>query len=200
MSRKGMQFKQKDFYHDGGLLAVTKELYVENHKEDPTLGTNRTKASFDELAVLKFNTALTDGVLNPFHNDEDLLKCLIICLGIKCGFRGRKEIAMCQWDYFDFEIIAMGQMKGLQKVSARPGGGWDKIHTLSTTNGSIRKGPPPHYIENKDDKYDFLKLVNIIVNTVTQIKNASCIMRNGTEPQKFGSSRCLLEKIRLRPW
>merc|ERR1719506_2267324 len=50
-------------------------------------------------------------------------------------------------------------MKGLQKVSARPGGGWDKIHTLSTTNGSIRKGPPPHYIENKDDKYDFLKLV-----------------------------------------
>ena len=159
MSRKGIQFRFKDFYDTGGLLAVVRQDYQEKQKADPTLGTNRTKAEFDELARMKFNAALNNKTLTPFDNDEDMLKCIIIGLGMHLGFRGRSEIAKCRWDYFDFETIPMGPMKGLRKVSARPGGGWDKIHTLGVTNGSIRKGPPPHYIENTADKFDWLVLV-----------------------------------------
>ena len=155
---KGILYRQGDFYGEGGLLGVVKQDYENKLEEDNTLGTGRTKAQFDEEAELKYQAALRKGDLKPFANDTDLIRCLVMGLGMKCGFRGRKEIALATWDFFDIIIIETGPNKGLTKISARPGGGWDKSHKLGIKNGNTRS-QKPSLLENRLDPNCFVKLV-----------------------------------------
>ena len=156
--QKGILYRMGDFYGDGGLLGVVKQDYENKLEEDNTLGTNRTKAEFDELGELKYQTALREGKLKPFEDNTDLLRCLVMGMGMKCGFRGRKEIALATWDYFDITIIESGPRKGLSMISARPGGGWDKTHRLGVKNGNTRS-QKPCIEENPLDPNCFVKLV-----------------------------------------
>ena len=155
---KGIQYRQGDFYGDGGLLGVVKQDYENKLEEDPTLGTGRTKAEFDEEGELKYQEALRKGDLKPFEDNTDLLRCIVMGLGMKCGFRGRKEIALATWDYFDISIIQKGPRKGRTIISARPGGGWDKTHRLGIKNGNTRS-QKPSIEENPLDPNCFVKLV-----------------------------------------
>eukprot|EP00536_Pseudo-nitzschia_multiseries_P012366 jgi/Psemu1/31810/gm1.31810_g len=77
---RGVPYNEGEFKHKGGYKAV-----------DPTLGTKRTKAEFDELVDEKFKKVINDGTYKPYEDMLDLLKLMAMELG---GFDTSHQLSL----------------------------------------------------------------------------------------------------------
>ena len=136
--KKGILFIKNDFDERGEFSGVVKNDWTKKKKEDPTLGTNRTKADYDEYADEKYMNLLQSGRLQPWANHHDLLKCVVMSLGTHLGFRGQREIVSALWSYLRFETLPCGT----RRITAAPDGGFDKTASLSINNPIARKQNP----------------------------------------------------------
>eukprot|EP00536_Pseudo-nitzschia_multiseries_P007306 jgi/Psemu1/17621/gm1.17621_g len=85
---RDVQFAAADFNFQGGFKGVLQKDWNNKREADPTIGTKRTKAEFDEFVDEKFAKVVTDGIYKPFDDMHDLLKLLTMELGQQFGIRG----------------------------------------------------------------------------------------------------------------
>eukprot|EP00536_Pseudo-nitzschia_multiseries_P015683 jgi/Psemu1/43417/gm1.43417_g len=64
---RGVPYNEGEFKHRGGYKAVVKKDWAEKRAKDPTLGTKRTKAEFDEFVDEKFKKVIDDGIYKPYE-------------------------------------------------------------------------------------------------------------------------------------
>eukprot|EP00536_Pseudo-nitzschia_multiseries_P014517 jgi/Psemu1/39025/gm1.39025_g len=138
---RGVPYNEGEFKHRGGYKAVVKKDWAERKRaKDPTLGTKRTKAEFDEFVDEKFKKVIDDGIYKPY---EDI---------------GKDELLFLQWKYLRMGTFKYGLIKDLRYVIVAPGGGFDKSHQLSLNNaeGSTNY---PMVVEDTDNPNCIVKLI-----------------------------------------
>eukprot|EP00536_Pseudo-nitzschia_multiseries_P004160 jgi/Psemu1/9391/gm1.9391_g len=128
-----------------------------NEAKDPTLGTKRTKAKFDEFVDEKFKKVINDGICKPYEDMLDLLKLMAMELGRQFGVRGKDELVFLQWKYLRMETFKYELMKDLRYVIVAPGGGFDKSHQLSLNNAEVSTNYPM-VVEDTDNPNCIVKL------------------------------------------
>ena len=109
-------------------MGVCKKDWNDKRKADPTLGTKRNKAKFDEFIDEKYLAKLEDNTYKPWDDMLDLLKVLVMELGLRFGIRGKEELVYLMWNNLKLDKYEQGQHSGLKYVTIAPGGGFDKTH------------------------------------------------------------------------
>ena len=90
---KGIKWKQHEFGKKDDWLSVLNTRINDLRKSVPGYGIKKV-AEIDEEGDNKFLTALEKGILKPFNDTDDLMRCIIALLGKVLGYRGGKEIAL----------------------------------------------------------------------------------------------------------
>eukprot|EP00536_Pseudo-nitzschia_multiseries_P014753 jgi/Psemu1/40071/gm1.40071_g len=155
---RGVPYNKDEFKHKGGYKAVVKKDWAEKRAKDPTLGTKRTKAEFDEFVDEKFKKVIHDGIYKPYEDMLDLLKLMAMELGRQFGVRGKDELVFLQWKYLKMGTFKYGSMKDLRYVIVAPGGGFDKSHQLSLNNAEVSTNYPM-VVEDTDNPNCIVKLI-----------------------------------------
>eukprot|EP00536_Pseudo-nitzschia_multiseries_P004192 jgi/Psemu1/9450/gm1.9450_g len=155
---RGVPYNEGEFKHRGGYKAVVKKDWAEKRAKDPTLGTKRTKAKFDEFVDEKFKKVINDGIYKPYEDMLDLLKLMAMELGRQFGVRGKDELVFLQWKYLRMGTFKYGSMEDLRYVIVAPGGGFDKSHQLSLNNAEVSTNYPM-VVEDTDNPNCIVKLI-----------------------------------------
>eukprot|EP00536_Pseudo-nitzschia_multiseries_P013479 jgi/Psemu1/35284/gm1.35284_g len=155
---RGVPYNEGEFKHKGGYKAVVKKDWAAKRAKDPTLGTKRTKAEFDEFVDEKFKKVIDDGIYKPYEDMLDLLKLMAMELGRQFGVRGKDELIFLQWQYLKMGTFKYGLMKDLRYVIVAPGGGFDKSHQLSLNNVEVSTNYPM-VVEDTDNPNCIVKLI-----------------------------------------
>eukprot|EP00536_Pseudo-nitzschia_multiseries_P004685 jgi/Psemu1/10541/gm1.10541_g len=167
----GVPCNEGKLTHKGGYKAVVKKDWAEKRAKDPTLGTKRTKAKFDEFVEEKFKKVIDDGIYKPYEDMLDLLKLMAMELGGQFGVRGKDELVFLQWKYLRMGTFKYGSMKDLRYVIVAPGGAFDKSHQLSLNNAEVSTNYPM-VVEDTDNpncitaKYVFKAKSPVGANTI----------------------------------
>eukprot|EP00536_Pseudo-nitzschia_multiseries_P018949 jgi/Psemu1/58178/gm1.58178_g len=156
---RDVQFAAADFNFQGGFKGVLQKDWNNKREADPTIGTKRTKAEFDEFVDEKFAKVVTDGIYKPFDDMHDLLKLLTMELGRQFGIRGGTELTSLLWAWIRLGSFGWGHMKGLKYVIVAPGGGFDKAHKLSLDNPLVTK-QFPMVVEDTSNPFCVIKLIS----------------------------------------
>eukprot|EP00536_Pseudo-nitzschia_multiseries_P009149 jgi/Psemu1/22471/gm1.22471_g len=147
---QGVKYSYYSSKHKGIYVAVVNTDRKDNKIEDPTLGTKRNKAKFDEFADEKFKKVIDDGTYKPFEDSYDLLQIMAMELGWQFGIRGRDELVYLKCDYLKLGVFAYGAMKDLKYTIIAPSGGFCKTNGLSINN-LIENKQHPMVVEDPEN-------------------------------------------------
>ena len=157
--KRGVLYKADEFTFKGGFGGVVKMDWHNKRKVDPSIGTNRTKAKFDENVDEKYNAKLLDGTYKPFEDMHDLLKCMVMEFGRQLGIRGKTEMVNLRWSYLKRGTYSCGQFKGLRYVIVAPNGGFDKTTPIGLKNPTVNL-QYPMLIEDRNNPFCLTKMMN----------------------------------------
>ena len=90
---KGVPYSRSDFKEKRGFVAVVEHDYNKKRKADPTIGTKRLKAAFDEDVGEKFQKVLEDGTYKPWESMDDLLSIMAMELRRQFGVNRGTELS-----------------------------------------------------------------------------------------------------------
>eukprot|EP00536_Pseudo-nitzschia_multiseries_P001308 jgi/Psemu1/3015/gm1.3015_g len=134
---QGVPYNPSDFKHRGGFIAAVNKDWKDTKIEDPTLGTKRNKAEFNEFVDEKFKKVIDDGTYKPYEDMLDLLKLMSMELGRQFRICGKKELVFLKWDYLKLGTFSHEAMKDLKNIIINPVRGFCKTNGLNINNAVV---------------------------------------------------------------
>eukprot|EP00536_Pseudo-nitzschia_multiseries_P013566 jgi/Psemu1/35624/gm1.35624_g len=141
---RGVPYNKGEFKHKGGYKAVIKKDWAEKRAKDPTLGTKRTKAEFDEFVDKKFKKVINDGIYKPYEDMLDLLKLMAMELGRQFGVRGKDELT-AKYVFKAKSPVGADTIRKLVRgfVEVADFKDWEKKKTAVDNNKNSSNNKPP---------------------------------------------------------